>query len=135
MRAMIVDANTQQMLPAGNSNSMVLVGFGDSVASMVRALKTIDKAAQIEGAAHTVAVEVVRLEHADARSLSQIVRVVYGVNEETPAPYGEALAITADPRTNSLVVRGAADQVERVLALVAALDVEAPVKAGSGKSK
>lgn len=44
MRTMITDANTQQMLPAGSSNSMVIVGTGRSVVGMVEMLKRIDAA-------------------------------------------------------------------------------------------
>lgn len=46
MRTMITDANTQQMLPAGNTNSLVLVGTGTSVADLVRMLRLIDRASE-----------------------------------------------------------------------------------------
>ena len=42
MRTLITDANTQQMLPAGNTNSMIITGFGSSVAQIVDALRLID---------------------------------------------------------------------------------------------
>lgn len=44
MRTMITDANVQQMLPAGNTNSLVLTGPGDGVASLVEMLTMIDAA-------------------------------------------------------------------------------------------
>jgi hypothetical protein len=43
MRTTITDANTQQMLPAGNTNSLVLTGMGDQVASLVRMLRIVDE--------------------------------------------------------------------------------------------
>ena len=49
MRTMITDANTQQLLPAGNSNSLVLVGTGQGVADLAKMLRTIDDAAAPQG--------------------------------------------------------------------------------------
>ena len=43
MRTMITDANTQQMLPAGNTNSLVLTGFGTNVAQLVNLLRRVDE--------------------------------------------------------------------------------------------
>jgi len=45
MRTMISDSNTQQILPAGNSSSMVLLAPGDQLADLARMLKTVDEAA------------------------------------------------------------------------------------------
>ncbi len=43
MRAMFTDANTQQIIPVGNSNSLILTGFGPSVANIVRMLQEVDE--------------------------------------------------------------------------------------------
>jgi hypothetical protein len=45
MRTLISDANTQQMLPAGNSNSMVLTGTGGQLAAVVEMLHAVHDAA------------------------------------------------------------------------------------------
>lgn len=42
MRTMLVDANTQQMLPAGNTNSLVLTGRGAELASTVEMLRLLN---------------------------------------------------------------------------------------------
>ncbi len=47
MRTMITDANTQQMLPAGNTNNMILVGTGTFVAGLAGMLRQIDAAAKV----------------------------------------------------------------------------------------
>lgn len=44
MRAMLTDANTQQIIPVGNSHSLILTGFGPHVASIARMLQQVDDA-------------------------------------------------------------------------------------------
>lgn len=46
MRTLFTDANTQQIIPVGNSNSLILVGFGSHIASIVRTLLAIDQVAR-----------------------------------------------------------------------------------------
>jgi hypothetical protein len=48
MRTMLTDANTQQIIPVGASNSLILTGFGPSIASLVEVLRKVDA----ESAAH-----------------------------------------------------------------------------------
>ena len=48
MRTMFTDANTQQIIPVGNSNSLIMTGFGSSVASMVTMLNRIEVEARRE---------------------------------------------------------------------------------------
>ena len=43
MRAMLTDANTQQIIPVGNSNTSILVGFAPHVHGLVQALQTVDE--------------------------------------------------------------------------------------------
>ena len=45
MRTMFTDANTQQIIPAGNTNTLILTGFGPNVASIARMLSMVDEAA------------------------------------------------------------------------------------------
>ncbi|MFT5475802.1 MAG: hypothetical protein ACI8Y8_001135 [Planctomycetota bacterium] len=47
MRTIITDANTQQMLPAGNSSSLVLTGFGTATADLVLMLERIDAESKV----------------------------------------------------------------------------------------
>jgi hypothetical protein len=46
MRTMFTDANTQQIIPVGNSNSLILTGFGTNIASIVRMLQEVDEVAK-----------------------------------------------------------------------------------------
>jgi type II secretory pathway component GspD/PulD (secretin) len=44
LRSMFTDANTQQIVPVGNSNTLIVTGFGSSVANIVRMLQVADEA-------------------------------------------------------------------------------------------
>jgi len=46
MRTMFTDANTQQIIPVGNSNQLILTGFGGTVASIARMLQEADESAK-----------------------------------------------------------------------------------------
>lgn len=48
MRTMFTNANTQQIIPVGNSNSLILTGFGTAVAGWVRMLQEVDDVAKRE---------------------------------------------------------------------------------------
>lgn len=50
MRTMFTDANTQQIIPAGNSNSLILTGCGGTVASIVRMLQEVERVAERDAA-------------------------------------------------------------------------------------
>ncbi|MFT5152742.1 MAG: hypothetical protein ACI841_002741, partial [Planctomycetota bacterium] len=45
LRTLITDANTQQMLPAGNTDVMVLVGFGPSIECLAEVLQSMSEPA------------------------------------------------------------------------------------------
>lgn len=47
MRTLITDANTQQMLPAGATNTMLLTGYGSALADLIEMLTRIDEAAVV----------------------------------------------------------------------------------------
>jgi hypothetical protein len=46
MRQMLTDANTQQIIPVGNSNSLILTGFGSDVCALVTLLRRVDAASK-----------------------------------------------------------------------------------------
>jgi hypothetical protein len=50
MRTMFTDANTQQIIPVGNSNSLIITGFGSSVANLVAMLRDCDEMARRDAA-------------------------------------------------------------------------------------
>ncbi len=117
MRTMITDANTQQLLPAGNSNSMVIVGFGDGVAKLAKTLRLIDTAAGESGKANRLQYEVLALKKADAKELAQLLSQAMRLDAE-----GSRTQILADARTNSIIVTGPAADLADARKLVEALD-------------
>lgn len=132
LRTLLVDANTQQVLPAGTTGSMVLVGLGEHIAGLAKALRDIDEAAGRERLALERRAEVLSLSHAKAVDLARICALVFeaqtdGGEQEAVhhgGPRTKSLFIVADARTNSVVVRGTAEELERVTRLVAELDKE-----------
>ncbi len=131
MRTMITDANTQQMLPAGSSNSMVLVGFGSNLSALRSMLLIINDAAGANVEDMMARVEVLRIENADAEDLAKIISLTFGANlpqgPQGPQRY-RPLTVLSDERTNSLVIRGTRDQVARIKELVVELDIEIKAK-------
>jgi general secretion pathway protein D len=139
MRTMFTDANTQQIIPVGNSNSLIITGFGSNVASIVKMLRFVDDAARDTGAI-SPEFEVIPLEFASAEEISDTlgelleaskrasqVRVqgqaAQGVTGAMQVGQGETKILT-DPRTNSLLVMAMPDDMPRIKELVARLDVE-----------
>ncbi len=135
MRTMITDANTQQMLPAGTSNSMVLVGFGSNVVAMANMLNIIDEASKV-----TIPEPVfdkVTLEYASADEVQPIIEELLEAANQTRTQQaqgaqgqlpgrnnaGEA-KITVDARTNSLLITALPDDMPRIKELIAQLDVD-----------
>ena len=135
MRTMITDANTQQMLPAGNSNSMVLVGFGSNVVAMANMLKIIDEASKLE--VPEPVFDMVKLEYTSAEEIQPIIEELLEAENQNrqnanPAAAqqgglgrnrGESKIIVA-PRLNALLITALPDQMPRIQELIAQLDVD-----------
>ncbi len=135
MRSMITDPNTQQMLPAGNSQSMVLVGFGSNVVALANMLKIIDDASQTDVIPPEF--DVIKLEYASAEDIAATVEeLLEAANQnrssgpQAQGPQGalnrnqgEAKILT-ESRTNSLLVMAMPDEMPRIKELVARLDVD-----------
>lgn len=139
MRTMITDANTQQMLPAGATNAMVLTGFGSNVVALARMLKIVDDASRVEqvlpvfdkielqfAAADEIATLVEELLDASRRAAQSSNRGQPQVQGATGAiPQGQTESkILVDPRTNSLIVMAMPDSLPAIKELVAKLDVD-----------
>ncbi len=121
LRTMITDANTQQMLPAGNSNSMIIVGFGDQVAGLTDTLRAMDAAAAIDKDG-TRSAMVVRVEHANAAEISELLEGACAKPASAAGPAGPTFA--AHELSNSIMVSARADQIEGIKKLIVALDVK-----------
>lgn len=128
MRTMITDANTQQMLPGGASNSMVLVGFGTSIHELATMLKTMDREAGLAIAKRQFEsrqlIERFEMRHAVAADCPAMLAAILGPEggEEPSLPEGSR--VVADQRTNSLLVRARADQMEDFKRAIELLDAK-----------
>ncbi|MEL6429563.1 MAG: secretin N-terminal domain-containing protein [Planctomycetota bacterium] len=134
MRTLITDANTQQMLPAGGSNSMVLVGFGSSVVAMAEMLRIVDEASKLE--TPTPVFDMVRLEYALADDIQPIIEELLEADTQTRQQQiqqqqaaglnrtASEASISVDPRLNALLITALPDQMPRIKELIARLDVD-----------
>ncbi|MEZ6013619.1 MAG: secretin N-terminal domain-containing protein [Planctomycetota bacterium] len=141
MRTMITDANTQQMLPAGNSTTMVLTGFGSTTVALARMLKIIDEASKVTPIVPVF--ERIPLEFAVADDVASIVEELLnaasrvarnsggnpaqGVSAPLQQGQGEA-KIMVDTRANALLVMAMPTDMPRIRELVAELDVDVPLR-------
>jgi type II secretory pathway component GspD/PulD (secretin) len=119
---MITDANTQQMLPAGNTNSLVLTGFGAQIGALAEMLGRVDLASRVE----SVELEMISLEHADANkvlgTLLSIVHPPKSGEGDSPSLPASAARIVSDSRTNSLLVSARPKDMAKIKELIAQLD-------------
>lgn len=128
MRTMITDANTQQLLPAGNSNSLLMLGFGVQLADLRSMLLAIDAASGLSIESYKAAVEVVKVEHADAEDLAKILMAVFGPPPSNDVQRAGSTLILADERTNSIVARATKAEMAQIKELMVQLDVEVKAK-------
>ncbi len=135
MRSMIVDTNTQQMLPVGNSNVMLLVGFGPSLADWVEYLRRIDAlSSQGEPTSQGYVHKVVSLNHADAREIAPLVEeslYVANVARRANAPQPPQdlrpplrFSVLPVPRLNALLITCVDSYMSEALTIIQQLDIE-----------
>jgi general secretion pathway protein D len=139
LRQMFSDQQTQQIIPVGNSNSLIITGFGSDVASIVKMLKFVDDASR-RAAGELPIFETIQLEFASAEEISNTLeelldasrRAVTGRVQQAGAQGVSAplqggnteSKIMVDPRTNSLIVMAMPTDMPRIKELVARLDVD-----------
>ena len=137
LRGLITDNQTQNMLNAGNSNAVVLTGFGSNIAALAKLLYIIDEASIIEEADPPL-FRIIPLEFAGADEVADLIdQLLEAMNQNqrnTPRggqdgqpgqPRGatEAMILT-NPRNNSLIVMAMEEDMPRIMDLVAQLDVD-----------
>jgi general secretion pathway protein D len=139
LRQMFPDPNTQQMLPAGNTNSVVLYGFGTNVVSLARMLAIVDNASKVEPIVPQF--EVIPLEYAAADEIASTIEELLEASRraatsnargQQPAQgatgqlqRGQTEAkILVNPRTNSLLVMAMPEDMPSIKDLIARLDVD-----------
>jgi general secretion pathway protein D len=140
LRALTQDpSGAQNVVPVGNSNSVILTGFASSVASLARILQLVDdESAKDIGV--TPVFEVLPLEYAAAEDMADILeqlleaarRNVQGARQQVAAQgatgqlanQGGETKILTYPRTNSLLVMALPEDMRNIKELVARLDVD-----------
>lgn len=142
LRGLTTDPTGQQnVVPVGNTNSVILTGFASSVASLARILKLVD-AESARDADVSPVFEVIPLEWAAAEDMADILeqlleaarRNVQGARQQIQAQgatgqiagQGGETKILTYPRTNSLLVMALPDDMRNIRELVARLDVDVP---------
>ena len=139
MRTMFPDVNTTQLLPAGNTNSMIVTGFGSNVSALVRMLQLIDEASKIEAVLpefalipvefvpaadiHPLIEELLDASVRAAQQRGQRVEAVQGATGAATRGRTEA-KLMVDERTNSLLVMAMPEDMPRIKQLIAELDVD-----------
>lgn len=126
LRALVTDAWTQQLSPAGKTNTLVVTGFGSGVADLVALMARIDVAEETPEPA--LAFEVVSLQYAEARPMAHTLRSLLGVRPTTDGQAAEPTAgfprFMPDDRTNSIVIGASREQLSLIKRLVRSLDAE-----------
>jgi general secretion pathway protein D len=140
MRAMVTDPNTMQVIPVGNSNSLIVTGFGSNVAALVRMLELVDEASAAE-APELPEFEVIPLEFAAAEEIADTISELLDYstqvaqqgqrNQQQAAGVTGALSagttetkVMVYERTNALLVMAMPDDMPRIKELVARLDID-----------
>ena len=126
MRTLIVDTNISQIIPAGVSHGVVLVGTGSQVAAHADVLRGIDAAANSTGTAARAKVTVVELKHGRAESIAGLVRVLFeqrsvDTASDSTITYPSAL-VQVDRRTNTIVIRAREAELAEILMVIGELD-------------
>lgn len=93
------------------SNTLIIAGHADNVSRIVELVKKVD-------VANTNQIAMIRLKHAIAADLVKEIAALKGVN----GPNMPVIQLSADDRTNSILVGGTAQQRLQIRALVAQLD-------------
>jgi general secretion pathway protein D len=130
-----------QMINAGQSNAIILTGFGANVAAQVKLLMLIDQASRIDEGVEPI-FDVIKLEFAAPEDVADIIEQLLEArnkanqdlrrNIPVPAEGGMSSSgrgsteakILVDSRTSSLLIMAMPEDMPRIKDLVARLDVE-----------
>lgn len=137
LRSMITNQETLNMVPAGNSDSLILQGFGSQIAQLAKLLFLIDEESALDPPEPPV-FEIVDLEFASADDVADMVEQLLEASQEAlnrsrqrqaegaPQPTRtEADAkIIVDRRTNSLAIVALPEDLPAIKELIARLDTE-----------
>lgn len=116
LRALLTDNNTQNLSPAGSTDTLLITAFGRLAADFAEFLQTID-AREASALRQT---DVLRLRFADPCEVVAVLASIFAPTDGSEV----AARFVADERTRSVVVSSLPRDAERIRALVEQLDVE-----------
>jgi len=117
LRSIITDSRTTMLLPAGNSHSMVIGGFGDWLHENARMLQAMDAAAA-EAQVDRSDVIIV-LSSGDANAMAKMLEGVFSHPESPPS---QRVLIRPNEATRSLLVSAPSGRMDTIRRVIAALD-------------
>ncbi len=139
LRQMFTDAQTQQIMAIGNSNSLLITGFGSDVAGIVRMLRFVDDASK-NLAGQLPVFETITLEYRSAEEIADVLEELLEASRRAVQARGQVQAaqgvtaplqsgnaeskIMVDPSANALIVMAMPEDLPRIKELVARLDVD-----------
>jgi general secretion pathway protein D len=138
LRALTPDQATQNMLPAGSSDSLILTGFGSNIWQLAELLYLINEKSAVPEPILPV-FDRIKLEFADAEDAADIVEQLLEARREAeqqalqnrapdaqPARAQNATSakIIVEKRTNSLFVMAMPDELPSIKELIARIDTE-----------
>lgn len=115
LRSIITDSRTTMLLPAGNSHSMVIGGFGDWVHENAGMLQAMDAAAAQVDRGEVIIV----LSSVDANAMA---RMLEGVFSHPESPPSQRVLVRPNEATQSLLVSAPSGRMDTIRRVIAALD-------------
>ena len=141
LRALMSDNITQNMLPVGNSDSLVLTGFGTNIWQLVQLLELVDEKSKVPDPVLPV-FDRIPLQFASAEDAAEIIEQLLEARQQQVqeaqqlAARGDgqpvqrqrttAAKIIVERRTNSLFVMAMPDELPSLKELIARIDTDVP---------
>jgi general secretion pathway protein D len=141
LRPLLADQQTQSLVSVGNTNSIILQGFGSQVAALARLLHIVDRESAVEEEEGPL-FDTIPLEFAAAEEVADLLDQLLearssgtrGVRPQQQQAEGVAgrlrpgsdlePEVLVDDRTNSLIVMALREDMPNIKELVARLDVD-----------
>ena len=138
LRPLLMDPATEGIMNAGQSNSLILTGFGSKIASVVRLLEVIDEADAPEDVPSPV-FDIVPLEFASADDVADLLDELLEARRNAVQTAGEGRTpggqqnptqrqpeakVMVQARTSSLLIMAMPEEMPMIKEMIARLDVD-----------
>ena len=138
LRPLLSDPATEAIMNAGNSNSLIITGFGSKIASIVKLLDVIDAADEIADPIAPV-FDIVPMEFASADDIASLMEELLEARQaaqtaaaagdprtpnQQPRTQGPETKVLVQARTNSLLIVAMPDEMPSIKEMIARLDVD-----------